>query len=168
MWFFICLIGHEFSARRNRAHRWPSRKLEGPPLSGWFVDARAGFILNHLFQLQPLRSNLSDRVRVIPCSRLDNARWIVDTPTLTFLLFERQCWKFRCGTGSSQGRRPSRENSGGHLEEFVDEPNSDAGCHARSATALGPSGLCASPHSPESYVAPRGIRGTLAWHSLAV
>jgi hypothetical protein len=57
------------------------------------------------------------------------------------------------------------ENSGGHFEEFVDEPILTP--DARSTTALGPFELCASPHSPESFVAQPGIRETLAWRSLA-
>ena len=57
---------------------------------------------------------------------------------------------------------------GGHFEEFVDELILNAGCHSRSATALGPSELCVSPHSPESFVAQLGIRETLVWRSLAV
>ena len=56
---------------------------------------------------------------------------------------------------------------GGHFEEFVDEliltPN---------ATPAQPPHLALPNyvyhHSPESFVAPPGIRGTLAWPSLAV
>jgi hypothetical protein len=70
----------------------------------------------------------------------------------------------------SQRRHRSSEYLRGHFEEFVDEPilTSDAGRHSRSATALGPSELCSSPHSVESFVAQPGIRETHAWRAFAV
>src|SRR6202021_101532 len=66
MWFLICRIGQEFP-------QVETQHMDGRCVSGWFVDAPAGVIVIQLFQFQPLWSDLGDRVRVIPCSRLDNA-----------------------------------------------------------------------------------------------